>query len=231
MIAAVGRLEQILIAEIQRVRIGRRKDERHGPRVPRRGWQVHLGRDVVGLPGLFVASRHRAAKEDVRIQRVWRGVARLAAGARRLPIAHGDARKPAARPHAHGAAVLLRAGHPVRERVVRRDPVDLRRRLVQPRAPRRMLAEPLHRDDGALIAAENHAVAVRRIDPELMVVVTAGRSLERLAERSSAIARSVHAGVRYVHEILILRIDGDLAEVPCGCRPKPCSTPHRHRRT
>src|SRR5216683_6478926 len=93
-------------------------------------------------------------------------------------------------------------------------PVDLRRRLVQPRAPRRMLAEPLHRDDGALIAAENHAVAVRRIDPELMVVVTAGRSLERLAERPAAIARSIHAGVRHVHEIRILRVDGYLTEVP-----------------
>ena len=213
-IAAVGRLEQILIAEIQRVRIGRRKDEGHGPRVPRRGRQVHLRRHVVGLACLHVASRHRAAEEDVRIQGIGRGVARLAAGARRLPVAHGDPGEPPARPDTHGAAVLLRAGHPVRKRVVRRDPVDLRRGLVQPRAPRRVLAEPLHRDDRALIAAENHAVAVRRIDPELMVVVTAGRSLERLAERSSAIARSVHAGVRYVHEILILRIDGDLAEVP-----------------
>ena len=50
--------------------------------------------------------------------RIGRGVTALAARAQRLPVAHGNARELAARAHAHGATVLLRARDPVRNVVV-----------------------------------------------------------------------------------------------------------------
>src|SRR5436309_12310102 len=133
------------------------------------------------------------------MQRIWRGVARFAARAHRLPVAHRDRGEAAARSDADGAAVLLRARNPVRQRVVWRDVVDLRRRLIQPRAPRWMVREAVDADHGALIAAENHAVRIVRRNPELMVIVAAGRSLERLAEGAAAVARSIDAGARHVH--------------------------------
>src|SRR5581483_228265 len=82
--------------------------------------------------------------------------------------------------------------------------------------PRRMLLQAVDADDGALIAAENHAIGVVGRDPELVVIVAARRSLERLAERLAAVARTVDAGVRDVDEIGVLRIGDDLAEVPAA---------------
>ena len=79
-----------------------------------------------------------------------------------------------------------------------------------------MLGTPLHADHRALVAAEDHQIAVIRIDPQLMVVVATRRSLERLAEGLAAVARSIDAGVRRVHEVGILRIDDDLAKVPAA---------------
>src|SRR5439155_15841815 len=141
------------------------------------------------------AFRYGPAVDDVGIERIGRGVAALAAGAERLPVAHRDAREASARADADGAAVLLRARHPVGKRTVGRDPVDLRRRLVQPRAPRRMIREAVDADDGALIAAEDHAIPIVGRNPQLVVVVAARRALERLAEGPPAVARAVDAGI------------------------------------
>ena len=213
---AVGRLEEILIAEIQRLRIGRREHEGERPRVPRRRRQIDFRRDARRLPGIHIALRHRAAVRDIGVQRIGRRVAGFTAGAERLPVAHRDAGETAARAHADGAAVLLRAGHPVRKRIVGGQTIDLCGRLIQPRAPCRMIGVAIDADDRALIAAENHPAAIVGMDPELVIVVAAGRSLERLAERAAAVTRSVHARVRDVHEIRVLRIDDDFAEVPAA---------------
>ena len=110
------------------------------------------------------------------MQRIGRGVAGFAAGAQRLPVAHRDPGETAARWHADRAAVLLRAGHPVRKAIVGGDVIDLRGRLVVPRAPGR---GAVHADDRALIAAENHPVRIVRIDPELVIIVAAGRAFDR----------------------------------------------------
>src|SRR6185437_4223316 len=95
----------------------------------RRGRTGHrlVEREIVALT--------RAAEDDPRMQRIARRVAALAAGADRLPVAHRDLAELAARADGDGARILLRAGHPVREAIVDRDVVELRRRLIEPRAP------------------------------------------------------------------------------------------------
>ena len=55
--------------------------------------------------------------------------------------------------------------------------VDLRDDLGVPEAPGAAVVEG---DAGALVGADQHAVAVGGIDPELVVVLAAGRALERL---------------------------------------------------
>ena len=214
--AAVRRLEQILIAEIQRVRVRWRKHDRQRPGVPRRRRQVDLRRNAVDSAGLRVAFLHCAAVDDVGVQRIRRGVAALAAGAQRLPVAHRDGGEPAAAADADGSAVLLRARYPVRKRVIHRKSVDLCGWLVDPRAPRRMLVQSVNANHGALIASENHPAPVVRVDPELVIIVAAGRSLERLAEGPPAVPRSVYAGVRHVDEVRILRVHDDFAEIPAA---------------
>ena len=149
------------------------------------------------------------------MQRVGRGVAALAAGADRLPVAHRDLPELAARPHGDRAAVLLRAGHPVRETVIGRHVVDLRDRLVEPRAPFRRVGRSVQADDRALIARDDHDVRIGGVDPKLMIVVAARRAAHRpRAERFPAVLRSLNPDVRDVHDVGILRIDGDLLEVP-----------------
>ena len=216
MLCTIRCLEDILIAEVQSVRIRQREHQRIGPRVARRGRQVHFGRDVLRLAGLDVAACDGAAEHDPRIERVGRRVPALTAGAQRFPVAHGDVGEAAACPHADGAAVLLRTRYPVRKVVVGGDVIQLRDRLIQPRAPRRMLFQTIDADDGSLISAEDHAVPVVRMNPQLVIVVAAGRALERLTKGAAAIARAIDPRVRYVHEIRVLRIDDHLAEVPAA---------------
>src|SRR5580658_7830864 len=70
-----------------------------------------------------------AAIHDIRVQRIGDNISGLESR-RRLPIPRSDpaARRPAFDPQA--AVVLLRAEYMVRERVIRRHPIDLRSRLV-----------------------------------------------------------------------------------------------------
>ena len=166
---------------------------------------------------LQIAPTDRAAIEDAGVQRIGRRVSALAPSAEGLPIAHGDLAELAAASHADGAAVLLRARDPVRKTEIRRDMVNLRCRLVQPRAPLRRICRAVQRDDGALIARDDHDVGVRRTDPQLVIIVAAGRSSCRPGvERPSAIGRFLHADVGDEHDVRVFWIDGDLLEVPAA---------------
>ncbi len=126
--------------------------------------------------------------------------------------------------HAGGARILLRAINHVREAVVGHDMVELAGRLVEPAAPRRPAVQG---DDGALVDAEDAPVGVRRIDPQRVIVVAAGRALDR-HERPAAVAAAVERRVHHVERLGIARIDRQLAEVPAaaphplvGGRPPP----------
>src|SRR5213076_878310 len=107
------------------------------------------------------------------------------------------------------ARVLLRRVDERRPRVVDRDVIDLLGRLVVPRAPRRPAVE---RDDGALIVAEQHALAVGGIDPQLLRVVAAGRAFEA-GEGVAAVGGFIARGVDGVDDVGVLGVHVDAAVV------------------
>src|SRR5438045_6175197 len=87
--------------------------------------------------------------------------------------------------------------------------VNLLRRLVVPRRPRLPAVE---RDDGALIVAEQHALVVGRIDPQLLRIVAARRAFEA-GERVAAVGGFVARGVDGVDDVGILGIYVDAGVV------------------
>src|SRR5205807_5242508 len=102
--------------------------------------------------------------------------------------------------------------------------IELRRWLVVPGAPGLATVEA---DRGSLVRAENHACRIFRIDPKLVIVVSARRAAYNrncLATIFGAIERDI----RHVEDIGIVRIDGDAVEIPgttrksrVGVREKP----------
>ena len=104
-----------------------------------------------------------------------------------MPLAERDLAVVAAAGDAHRSAVLLAAADAIRKRVVGHHVVERRGRLREPGAPR---LAAVQRDDGALVDDEQHDVRVVRIPPDVLVVVAAGRALER-HERLAAVGRLV----------------------------------------
>src|SRR5260370_17582624 len=82
----------------------------------------------------------------------------------------------AVRRRAYRAAVLLRAGDRVGKTIVRGDVINLRRWLVVPRTPGHSAVNGY---DRALIARQNHSLGIAGIDPELMIIVATGSTLDR----------------------------------------------------
>src|SRR4029077_18528641 len=87
--------------------------------------------------------------------------------------------------------------------------VDLRNDLGVPEAPGAAFVEG---DTGALVGADQHAVAVRGVNPELVVVLTTGRALEGL-KGGAAIGGAVHRGAHGVHNVRILRVHEHAAAI------------------
>ena len=114
--------------------------------------------------------------------------------------------------HCKGAVVLLGTVNPIREVIIGDDVVELARRLVVPRAPR---LPTIDGDDDALVASENHAVVVDRIDPQRVEIVTGRIALDR-GEGLAAVGRAIRRRIHDVHDIGILRIGGDAAEIPAA---------------
>ena len=166
------------------------------------------------------------------MQRIARGHSALAARTNGLPIAHRDGGKLAARTHGHCPAVLLRSGHPVRRAVIHREVVDLRRRLVQPRAPRhitRIVGGRIARNDRSLIARHDHRVRIVRRHPRALVVVAARRTSQR-DPGFAAVLGSRQRDVRHVDDVRVARIDGDVLEVPSSSEQRDVARKLRPRR-
>ena len=151
-----------------------------------------------------------SAKHHARIQRVRRNVAIFVPGVHRPPIMEIQRTVPAAAWSRRRTAVLLRTVHPVRKLVIRHHVIELRRWLVVPGAPR---LTAVARHDRALVAAENHPPRLIGINPKLVIVVSARRTLER-RECLSSVARLVGRGVRDIHSVRIFGIHADFPEVP-----------------
>ena len=116
-----------------------------------------------------------AAEYKVRIPRIRRGDAVLL-NVDRMPIVEGDLTIHRAAVDARRARVLLPAAHAIDEGVVRRHVIHRRRRLRIPIAPRRAA---ICAHDAALIAHDDQDVGIARIDPHLLVIVTARRAADR----------------------------------------------------
>ena len=118
----------------------------------------------------------------------------------------------AARRNADRAAVLLGSRRPVREAVIGGDVIKLCGRLVVPGTPR---LGAVNGHNCALVAADDHAVWIVRINPELMIIIAARRAFDR-GPLLAAISRSIDGRVRHVNGISVLRIGGDFLEVPAA---------------
>src|SRR5204863_7650670 len=70
-------------------------------------------------------------------------------------------------------------------------------------------------DDRALVAGDDQDVWIVGRDPDLVVVVAAGGAADHVP-RLAAVAAAVHGDVRHVDDVRVLRIDGDLLEIPAA---------------
>src|SRR5438093_6931640 len=135
------------------------------------------------------------------MQRVGRGVA-VFDDPDGVPLAEGDlAVVPAAR-NAHRAAFLLPAANPVWELTRDSDVIKLRGRLVVPGAPG---LPAVHGDEGALVAHEQNDVGVVGVDPEVLVVVAAGRTANA-APSLAAVGRAPGHDAGAIDHVGILRV-------------------------
>ena len=184
-LAFVGRAEQHLRARVERVRRVRGECDRRDPRVavfdvgrPLAVCGRRPRRDVLHFAGARVPARDARAQagavDDVRVFGIGNVVVALVA-ADRVPVAERDRAVVAAARDADGAGILLAGVDPVREAVVGGEVVELAGRLVVPVAPVRAAVDG---DDGALVARGDHVARQARVDPEVVVVVAAGRALE-----------------------------------------------------
>src|SRR5207245_466023 len=82
----------------------------------------------------------------------------------RSPVAERDLAFAAATFDSDRTAFLLTAVKPIRKRVVRANVIQLRGRLVVPRAP---ALAAIHGNDRALVRAQQNDVGIIRIDPNI----------------------------------------------------------------
>src|SRR5205809_1530068 len=214
-LAAVQRLEDDVRTQVEHARVDPREHHGHGAHPAILSHAHRLGGDILHLPGAPVEARDLSAVYDVGVQRIGSDIAVLLR-ADGTPLPERDLAVVAAAHDAGGSALLLAAVHAVGELVVGADVVELRRRLVVPRAPRR---SPVHRDDGALIAGEQDDVGIVRVDPQTVVVVAPRRTPE-CGEGPAAVAGLPGYDVRYIQDVGVLRVHLHLVEVAVAA-PEP----------
>src|SRR6185503_16619698 len=118
----------------------------------------------------------------------------------------------AARRRADRAAVLLCPGDPVRKTLIGGDVINLCGWLVVPRAPGGGAVDCY---DRTLITGDDHSLRIVWVDPELVIIVAAGRAFD-WRPCFAGVSRSIHRRVHHVNDIGVLRIDSDLLEVPAA---------------
>src|SRR5579864_3911691 len=87
--------------------------------------------------------------------------------------------------------------------------IELACGLVVPGGPRFTAVDA---DYGALIDSQQHAVTVRGIDPQHVIIIAIRRALEGL-KMHAAVSRAVRAGLHDVNHISIFGIDEHSAEI------------------
>ena len=223
--ALVPRAPYVLRPDVEVVGRDRGEDDRIGPVPAFRHvlrWLAHHSAgprlDVAGLVRPAIEPRQRVRgprEEDVGLRGVRRHPAALAAAdvveeepLRRVRVARDLAGRAG---HRHRPHVLLTGDDVVGEVGGGLDAVQLRRRvpLVGPRGA------AIHAHGASAVVADDHALRVRRIDPEIMEV-RVGPHDEGVAR--AAVRRAHHHEVHDVDEVAIAGIGDDAVEVE---RPLP----------
>src|SRR5579864_5415889 len=127
-----------------------------------------------------------------------------------MPVAEGDCAVIAAAEDINAAAILLCAINVGREIIVNGQVIELRRGLVIPTAPR---VARVHAHARALVTAKNHPLGIGGINPERMVVVASGRTLDG-DESFSRVGRAIDRNVWYINRVRIFGIDINFAKIP-----------------
>ncbi len=203
-ISAVGGFEKHIRREVKDVGINRREHQRLGAvgsifRAAQRNRcdVLHLASRPVVLCNLAAA----APINKIGIERIRRDVAILD-HTHGMPVAVRDPAIISPAGDANGTAFLLPGADAIGKSVVRRNVIELRCRLVVPGTPG---CAAVHRDDGALIADQQNDVAVVGIDPQILIIVAAGRSA-KAGPGFAAIGRAHGHGAGNVDEVGIFRI-------------------------
>src|SRR4029077_2672130 len=156
MIATIARLPKRVSSEKKQMRIEWRKDNRLGPQHPEI-FRLHRHRkNVLRLTGAPIESRQFTADDDVWIEWIGNDIT-IFLRRNRSPVAERNLAFVAATFDADRTAFLLTAVKPIRKRVVRAHVIQLRGRLVIPRAP---ALSAIHRDDRALVRAQQNGVGI-----------------------------------------------------------------------
>src|SRR5882724_9432305 len=146
-IATIACLPKRVSGEEEQMRIERRKDNRLGPQHPE-VFCLHRPRKyILCLTGAAIESRQLTTNDNVWIQRIGNHVTVLLGG-NGFPVAERDLAFIAAAFDSDRTAFLLSAVKSVRKSVVGANMIQLRGRLVIPRAP---TLTAVHSDDRTLI--------------------------------------------------------------------------------
>ena len=203
-VSRIGRFEQYVGREVERVRFERRKNNRQRARIAIFAAANGLRGNFRVLADILLCAREPVAIQNVRIERVDGDVAVLE-NSRQLPIAKRNFAVIAAALRRNGAAFLLRAVNPIRKTIVGGDVIELGGWLIVPTAPGRAA---VHADDRALVGAERDDLRIFRADPDALVIVAARRAFEP-HECFSAVRGLPRRSVRDINHVRIVRRDGD----------------------
>src|SRR6266852_463022 len=125
-----------------------------------------------------------------------------------VPVSRADRAVIAATTDGHRGVVLLGPVDPVIEVVIRRYVVKLSRWLIVLWCPR---GAAVYGDSDAAVVCLDHALRIRRINPEL-VIVSMGDG--QRVEKPSAIRRTKKTQVEQIHSALVLRISEHVVLIP-----------------
>src|SRR5580692_5806845 len=204
-LSAVSGFEQYVRGEIKSMRIDRREEGWLGAISPILRVTHRNGRHVLRLPSGPMILRNLAATASVNNVGVkWIGSdVPVLDGGDGMPVAKCDFAVIASAQNAHRAALLLSSTNTVGKSIGDSNVVKLCRRLVVPRAPG---FSTIDSHDRALIADHNNNLRVIGIDPEILIVISAGRPTNA-HPGLAAIRRPHHYDAHTVDHVRVFRID------------------------
>ena len=210
-VAAIQRLKDVVRGVVEDVGIDGREDDGLGAvgavfRLPQGRGRDHL--DLRGAPAELRDLAAAGAIDDIGIERVRRGVA-VFDDADGMPLAEGERAVITAAGYADGTAFLLAAADLIGEVPGGGGVIELGCGLVVPGAPGPRAVDA---DRRALIADEQDDVGIIGVDPEVLVIVAAGRTLDA-GPRFAGVGGAPGDGAGAVDDVGVFGVDADDGEV------------------